>query len=88
MENLNERVWQIIDGCVNSVFITHSKDGFAHARTMNKLLDRDAGAGVFWYATHIRSRKIAEIKENPKVTLFLLIQKLRTMHQFLDLLKL
>jgi len=70
MENLNERVWQIIDGCVNSVFITYTKEGFCHARTMNKLLDKDAGAGVFWYATHSRSRKIAEIKENPKVTLF------------------
>lgn len=69
-EELNERVWKIIDECRDCVFITQLKDGHSRARTMNKLQDKDRSGGIMWFATEKKSRKAEEIKLNPKVTLF------------------
>jgi general stress protein 26 len=69
-EILNDRVWKIIDECRDCVFITQTAEGFARARTMNKLQDKDRSGGIMWFATEKNSKKAAEISANPKVTLF------------------
>jgi general stress protein 26 len=69
-EELNERVWKIIDECRDCVFITQSPGGFARARTMNKLQDKDRSGGIMWFVSEKKSKKAAEISANPKVTLF------------------
>ena len=48
--------------------ITTGRDGRAHARTMDAFAP-EADMTV-WLATNPRSRKVAEIRRNPKVTLY------------------
>ena len=70
MKEMEVRVWNIIESSRESVFITHAGNGYARARTMNRIQDYERAGGVFWYATERRSKKVKEIKENSKVTLF------------------
>jgi len=60
----------IMDSCRDCVFITHTGEGYARARTMNKLQDNDRSGGIMWFATDRKSRKAKEIKANPRTTLF------------------
>jgi general stress protein 26 len=48
--------------------ITAGRDGRAHARTMDAFSPEDDM--TVWLATNPRSRKVAEIRRNPKVTLY------------------
>ncbi len=67
---LDNRVWKIVDECRDAVLITRGNGGFARARTMNKLQDKDKSGGIMWFATEKKSRKIKEIQKDPKVTVF------------------
>ncbi len=67
---MKSRVWGIIDGCRDCVFITLLQDGRCRARTMNKIQDMNRSGGIMWFATDSKSRKISEIAANPRVTLF------------------
>jgi general stress protein 26 len=48
--------------------ITTGRNGRAHARTMDAFAPEDDM--TVWLATNPRSRKVAEIRRNPKVTLY------------------
>lgn len=48
--------------------ITTGRDGRAHARTMDAFAPEEDM--TVWLATNPRSRKVAEIRRNPKVTLY------------------
>ena len=48
--------------------ITTGRDGRAHARTMDAFAPEDDMA--IWLATNPRSRKVAELRRNPRVTLY------------------
>lgn len=48
--------------------ITTGRDGRSHARTMDAFAPEEDM--IVWLATNPRSRKVAEIRRNPKVTLY------------------
>ena len=57
--------WEIVDSLPYPLLVTVSEDGHPLPRPM-RLVDRDAN--TFWFATSRASRKVAQIEQDPHVT--------------------
>lgn len=68
---MKERLYQIIDGAPYPLLVTHDEEGFAVARPM--ALAARAG-NVFWFSASAESRKIEQIRKDPRVTLLFVRQ--------------
>lgn len=59
---------EIIEAARYCALITTSPEGEIHVRTMDPFSPDDDM--VIWFGTNINSRKVSEIKKNPKVTVY------------------
>jgi len=57
--------WEIVDSLPYPLLVTLGEDGFPWSRPMH-LVDRDAN--LLWFATSRASRKVAQIGQDPRVT--------------------
>ena len=57
--------WEIVDSVPYPLLVTVHPDGYPRSRPMH-IVERDTAS--LWFATSLASRKIAQIKENPHVT--------------------
>ncbi len=68
MNETKRKLWQIVDACDTGVLITQGNEGFAHARTMERIKFNQLEE--IWFATEANERKLAEIVREPRVTVF------------------
>jgi len=59
---------EIIDAAGNCALITLDKEGQSRARTMDPFTPEDDF--TIWFGTNTKSRKVKQIKNNPRVTLY------------------
>lgn len=69
MNEMRRKLGNIVEACENGILITQGNEGFAHARTMERI-KANHHSEDFWFATEAKERKLAEIAREPRVTIF------------------
>jgi len=67
LEHSLAAAWETVASTKYAFFISHGASGWPTARLVEPIFDRDEG--LFWIGTNPGLRKVAEVRENPKVTL-------------------
>lgn len=69
MNELHRKLGAIIEACEDGILITQGNEGFAHARTMERIKTNHNQEEI-WFATEAKERKLSEIAREPRVTVF------------------
>ena len=74
-KDLIEKIKDIISKCDIGNLTTVGEDGFPHTRALEDHNPHEDF--TFWFATHSSTRKVQEIKSNPKVSIYYYLVKER-----------
>jgi general stress protein 26 len=69
MNETRKKLWDLIEACETAVLITQGTEGFAHARTMERIKVNHQAEEI-WLATEAKERKLAEIAREPRATVY------------------